>query len=773
MHPQEKQARELAAYGRKGDSLLLHVSPEEVGILSMITPGGLTKNPQTGQPEAWASLVPMLSAGIGALFPQMGALWQGALAGGLTTALTGDWKRGVASGAMGYGLGSAMDGAGAAGAGSADAFAGMGFMDRMKSVYGTEAGRGAIMEGISDPKNLMPIAVGGGTLEQMESQEKWEEEVSKRLREQGGDSERHREQLNEALRAAMDPYSQVADIDYAPYPTRMQAGGTVPELRTQDMSDEEVQIFVETYQRTGDAQAARQAVLNFRQSRPQEQQGSLLEELIKARKQKVDGMAEGGQVDPIAIQRRLNGLNVAPPTDFVPGFNPEFLYFQQPSPDGPMTPPYLPPYLSSQHLYNPMINDLRPGPYFESILGGGIESLGQPRSPGGALAPSPFVPGSMPGSGSREASFLPGQSTNAFFSPPGSNAGGSGVTFGPLAEQGNTGRLGPGAFRPSNVSPINRGLPEWLRNPNLPPGMSEGSETGLAIAENAGLIGRGVSALTGVPFLNYLGDYLGSRYINNNVFQSDAGTQSGLDDAIDTYLYGTVPQSSPAENTGRMIGDTASRSGGNFSASRMVPGSGSRMNMNSGFIWGMPSAGLSGDPGQRRINLNVPQGKAAGGPVNLTTPIGPAQVDGGGIAELPMSMSAPPQEALQMVAAAIMGQVPEQQVDAVIEQFIQAYGVEAFRQIRDAVLGSGTQNEGMIRGPGGGMDDQINGMIGDQQPVAVSPGEYIVPADVVSGLGDGSSDAGSAKLDQMMSNVRLAKSGGRQPPPLARRVMPA
>jgi hypothetical protein len=111
--------------------------------------------------------------------------------------------------------------------------------------------------------------------------------------------------------------------------------------------------------------------------------------------------------------------------------------------------------------------------------------------------------------------------------------------------------------------------------------------------------------------------------------------------------------------------------------------------------------------------------------------------------------------------------------------FIQKYGVENFLMLRQQVLasvaGAEPQTEGMIKGQGGGMDDQVMGMIGDQQPVAVSPGEYIVPADVVSGLGDGSSDAGAKELDQMLDDVRKARQGGRmgQPPAIdAQRMMP-
>jgi len=129
-----------------------------------------------------------------------------------------------------------------------------------------------------------------------------------------------------------------------------------------------------------------------------------------------------------------------------------------------------------------------------------------------------------------------------------------------------------------------------------------------------------------------------------------------------------------------------------------------------------------------------------------------------------------------MVAAAIAGVIDNG--DAVIEMFVQKYGPEMFAQIRDMVLQSiqpNAQTQGMIEGPGGGMDDMVGGMIGAEQPVAVSPGEYIVPADVVSGIGDGSSDAGAQELDAMMARVRMARGGTTEQAPAidAQRMMPA
>lgn len=123
---------------------------------------------------------------------------------------------------------------------------------------------------------------------------------------------------------------------------------------------------------------------------------------------------------------------------------------------------------------------------------------------------------------------------------------------------------------------------------------------------------------------------------------------------------------------------------------------------------------------------------------------------------------------IQMTMQAILGQV--EQPDEIIQMFIEEFGVDAFRQLRDAVLKQqvpNAQTEGMVDGNGGGMDDQVMGMIGAQRPVAVSPGEYIIPADVVSGLGDGSSKSGADILDELSQAVRMARTGTpEQPRPL-------
>lgn len=65
----------------------------------------------------------------------------------------------------------------------------------------------------------------------------------------------------------------------------------------------------------------------------------------------------------------------------------------------------------------------------------------------------------------------------------------------------------------------------------------------------------------------------------------------------------------------------------------------------------------------------------------------------------------------------------------------------------------------MLKGPGDGMSDSIPGVIGGKRPARLADGEFVVPADVVSHLGNGSTDAGAKHLYSMMDKVRQARTG--------------
>ena len=76
-----------------------------------------------------------------------------------------------------------------------------------------------------------------------------------------------------------------------------------------------------------------------------------------------------------------------------------------------------------------------------------------------------------------------------------------------------------------------------------------------------------------------------------------------------------------------------------------------------------------------------------------------------------------------------------------------------------ASLGSYSDGGQLLRGPGDGMSDNIPARIGQHQPARLADGEFVVPADVVSHLGNGSTDAGAKHLYSMMNKVRKARTG--------------
>jgi len=71
-------------------------------------------------------------------------------------------------------------------------------------------------------------------------------------------------------------------------------------------------------------------------------------------------------------------------------------------------------------------------------------------------------------------------------------------------------------------------------------------------------------------------------------------------------------------------------------------------------------------------------------------------------------------------------------------------------------------NPRLLKGPGDGMSDDIPATIGNRQPARLADGEFVVPADVVSHLGNGSTDAGAKHLYRMMDKVRKARTGSKK-----------
>jgi len=72
-------------------------------------------------------------------------------------------------------------------------------------------------------------------------------------------------------------------------------------------------------------------------------------------------------------------------------------------------------------------------------------------------------------------------------------------------------------------------------------------------------------------------------------------------------------------------------------------------------------------------------------------------------------------------------------------------------------LGGYSDGGRLLRGPGDGVSDSIPATIGGKQPARLATGEFVVPARIVSELGNGSTDSGAQRLYEMMDRVQHAR----------------
>jgi len=72
-------------------------------------------------------------------------------------------------------------------------------------------------------------------------------------------------------------------------------------------------------------------------------------------------------------------------------------------------------------------------------------------------------------------------------------------------------------------------------------------------------------------------------------------------------------------------------------------------------------------------------------------------------------------------------------------------------------LGDYSDGGRLLRGPGDGVSDSIPAVIGDKRPARLADGEFVVPARIVSELGNGSTEAGARKLYAMMDRIQSAR----------------
>lgn len=73
-------------------------------------------------------------------------------------------------------------------------------------------------------------------------------------------------------------------------------------------------------------------------------------------------------------------------------------------------------------------------------------------------------------------------------------------------------------------------------------------------------------------------------------------------------------------------------------------------------------------------------------------------------------------------------------------------------------LGGYSDGGQLLRGPGDGVSDDIPATIGRKQPARLADGEFVIPARIVSELGNGSTDAGARKLYAMMDRIKKTRA---------------
>jgi hypothetical protein len=91
-----------------------------------------------------------------------------------------------------------------------------------------------------------------------------------------------------------------------------------------------------------------------------------------------------------------------------------------------------------------------------------------------------------------------------------------------------------------------------------------------------------------------------------------------------------------------------------------------------------------------------------------------------------------------------------------------AYGAKYSKRfadggMTDGHLGGYSDGGQLLKGPGDGVSDSIPASINDRQPARLADGEFVIPARIVSELGNGSTDAGAKRLYDMMDRIQSGR----------------
>ena len=657
----QQQTQNVAAQGRFGDSMLLHVNPAEVAGLSQVMP--LTINPETGQPEAFLPMLLPLLGSIGgtALAGTLGltagkAAILGAIGSGLgTTIATGDVKKGILSGLTGYGLGQVFSAgktaAEAAKAGAATegakALTGRELVHGVRNVgdavttgatagagSGLSAGLGAAGEQLMKPGTMIPLALGLGGQGVMQSQEDFQRAMSN-LKNQDEDE-----------------YNRIL-AEHPEY---------VPMLQYQ----------TQTYQRGG-------------------RTGEKLKKEFKP-----VAAIQAREIDPFFMSglqgERAYLQNVNPSSGQIISGKSGYAFGSEGA-DAPMSAPFDPTQtVGYQAFYNAPREPYVLDPYAK-------QNFTKPDAP---VAPPPVTKTAF------EEITEPASQATLPVPPP---------------EESRVAPFNPASF----ISPDSLNEIANIFSPGMSREAKEELETGVPMQGMMDVTAPPMVAPTPIMPTNEPIMMTDTSGLSNEELESGAFNPALLGSAVASPIiqdYFAPPP--PITTTVPRGQDRAQR---RIGRNRKAEGGKTYPNE------GLEALAKSGEKGKEAVEA---MGYQEGG--------------------LTQEMLADP--VTQEVVRYISGDSGN---DDSISSFVNKYGTESFMMLREMILqqmsGGQSQTEGLISGANmGGMTDDIPMTISGG-PAAVSQGEYIVPADVVSGLGDGDTESGAGILDDMLDNVRMARTG--------------
>jgi hypothetical protein len=175
------------------------------------------------------------------------------------------------------------------------------------------------------------------------------------------------------------------------------------------------------------------------------------------------------------------------------------------------------------------------------------------------------------------------------------------------------------------------------------------------------------------------------------------------------------------------------------------------------------TGGLGGAAEKPRYSREINDPDSGAGINNDKAGEGPYS-DSGGIYENTPSKKRFKKTSADKLALYLNSNDPTDIAEALAETRRRANAPKSYRAVSAAqggLMGTYAAGGKLLRGPGDGMSDSIPAVIQGANPqrAALADGEFVIPADVVSHLGNGSTEAGSKRLYSMMDKVRKARTG--------------